>query len=230
MCSHSGRTVAGQVNRPILRQVLTNALRTDAELGAFCLDHFPSTYALFSQGMNREEKLNLLLEREHPYSIAKRLPSPTDDIFDQGSKFCTGSCDHNEVAKKNESLILKKGAIAGLAILSIIILSITSVLITRNPKALDESTTEELASDLVLLSSMPSGAEVWDLRTGHRLGKTPMRIARNSLPRQVCLKQPGWTDEMLTLRAEQKPLTPIILRPQNSSAMEACNVPIPILR
>ena len=56
-----------------LRKLLTEILHTDSDLDAFTLDFFPDTKRLFSDGMNTEQKRNLLLEREDPEAILAHL-------------------------------------------------------------------------------------------------------------------------------------------------------------
>lgn len=50
------------MNRVELRRSLNADLRTDADLDAFCLVHFPDVFHRFSQGMERTQKLNLLMQ------------------------------------------------------------------------------------------------------------------------------------------------------------------------
>jgi hypothetical protein len=49
-----------------VRRLLGAVLRSDADLEAFCLDHFERTYARFSGTMDRVQKTNLLLLHEDP--------------------------------------------------------------------------------------------------------------------------------------------------------------------
>jgi len=56
-----------------LRKLLYSALRTDSELSAFCLDFFPDTMRLFSDGMDREAKTTLLITREDQSTIIRHL-------------------------------------------------------------------------------------------------------------------------------------------------------------
>lgn len=56
-----------------LRKLLTEILHTDSDLDAFTLDFFPDTKRLFSDGMNTEQKRNLLLEKEDPEAILAHL-------------------------------------------------------------------------------------------------------------------------------------------------------------
>jgi hypothetical protein len=50
-------------------------LRLDSDLEALCIDYFPETSRLFSGGMDRETKRNLLLDREDASEIHERLKS-----------------------------------------------------------------------------------------------------------------------------------------------------------
>jgi nucleoside phosphorylase len=59
--------------RGALRKLLIEVLRLDSDLEAFCLDYFPETSRLFSSGMDRETKRNLLLDREDASEIHERL-------------------------------------------------------------------------------------------------------------------------------------------------------------
>lgn len=62
------RPVSGSV-----RQLIDFLLRTDADLDAFCLDCFPTAYRRFGKGMERTEKVNLLLSLEEPSAVATKL-------------------------------------------------------------------------------------------------------------------------------------------------------------
>ncbi len=64
------RPVSGSV-----RQLIDFLLRTDADLDAFCLDCFPTAYRRFGKGMERTEKVNLLLSLEEPSAVATKLQS-----------------------------------------------------------------------------------------------------------------------------------------------------------
>lgn len=61
------------VNRPTLRKLLFAILRTDPDMDAFCLDYFPSTKRRFTSAMDRESKVNLLLELEDNDTVLQRL-------------------------------------------------------------------------------------------------------------------------------------------------------------
>ncbi len=57
------------MSRNLVRRAFFETLRTDSDADAFCLDHFPETYRQFSSGMDRQRKVNHLLERERPEEV-----------------------------------------------------------------------------------------------------------------------------------------------------------------
>lgn len=60
-------------SRALLRRLIRELLRTDADLNAFCQDYFPFVHERYSLGMDRLSKVNLLLELSDPGTIALRL-------------------------------------------------------------------------------------------------------------------------------------------------------------
>jgi hypothetical protein len=59
--------------RGAARQRLERALPTDSDVVAFATDYFPHIRACFGDGMERTQKLNLLLERVDPDDLEERL-------------------------------------------------------------------------------------------------------------------------------------------------------------
>ena len=59
--------------RRSLRKLLKKVLRSDTDLDTFCFDHFGQTHARFSAGMERDQKLTLLLKHEDLAIILARL-------------------------------------------------------------------------------------------------------------------------------------------------------------
>lgn len=55
------------------RVTINRSLRTDADLTAFCIDCFPNVANRFSAGMDRVEKINLLLQLENDVDIYNHL-------------------------------------------------------------------------------------------------------------------------------------------------------------
>lgn len=60
-------------DRSTLRRRLNEALRTDADLDAFCIDFFPEVHRRFTSGMDRVQKLNLLFQLTDPEEIVCAL-------------------------------------------------------------------------------------------------------------------------------------------------------------
>ena len=60
-------------NTASLRQLLEHAIRDDSDVEAFCIDYFPAVAKRFSQGMDRTQKLNILLVHEDGFYILESL-------------------------------------------------------------------------------------------------------------------------------------------------------------
>lgn len=60
-----------------VRQQLDEVLRTDADLEAFCLDHFPDVHRRFSGRMERTDKVNLLLSLVERDDLVAKLREHT---------------------------------------------------------------------------------------------------------------------------------------------------------
>lgn len=60
-------------SRSLVRQLIIQLLRTDSDLNAFCLDYFSSVQKRFVDGMDRVQKVNLLLEVANPDDVLKTL-------------------------------------------------------------------------------------------------------------------------------------------------------------
>ena len=56
-----------------LRQLISNAFRSDVDFDSFCLDHFEDVYRRFTKGMEYPQKINILLERIDRRIVLERL-------------------------------------------------------------------------------------------------------------------------------------------------------------
>ena len=65
-----------------LREVLARVLRSDADLDAFALDYFPAVHERWTGGMDRVQKVNVLLVAVDPVEVQAALhqawPEETD--------------------------------------------------------------------------------------------------------------------------------------------------------
>lgn len=64
-----------------LRDKIDSHLKTDADLDAFCIDHFPHIHQRFSSGMERTQKVNLLLQLASENEIARFLEYKSDKQY-----------------------------------------------------------------------------------------------------------------------------------------------------
>ena len=60
-------------SKAALRRLLQAVLISDSDLEAFCIDYFPDVSRRFSSGMDRIQKLSMLLAAEDPQEILARL-------------------------------------------------------------------------------------------------------------------------------------------------------------
>lgn len=68
------------ISRSRLRETLNVSLKSDADFDAFCQDHFPEVYKLFSDGMNRVRKTNVLFEQVEAVQIREALSGQARDV------------------------------------------------------------------------------------------------------------------------------------------------------
>lgn len=209
-------------NRVTLRSELESVLRTDPELDAFILDQFPDTYRQLAVGMMRTQKLNILLEKEAPDDLAsalRRLAAAKVGRSKGLARRAWGGRQWLFVV-----LCLSPLLFAGLGLAAYLAGAASATgrgLVLRDGA---ESSTSPF------LRSQPSGAEVWDLRTGERLGTTPLLLDPRLGSRSLCLRRSGVHDRVLGIFDGQPPREPVILRPLGASVAEVCDVPIPIIK
>lgn len=87
-----------------IRRLLFELLRTDEDLDAFCLDHFPEIHARFSGGMNRIQKTNLLLSLlDDPDHIANLLRA-----WNASQRASAASCSQLASAKGGASAVQRR--------------------------------------------------------------------------------------------------------------------------
>ncbi len=217
-------------SEPSLRQLLYQSLPSDSDLEAFCLDYFPDVYRRYSSGMERQAKLSLLLLYAEPKQVRAALAEAAHRnpilVMRQHDSSSSGGVGWS--LSKSRFLLagdwLPRAAYLGLAIVAItcVSLALTGIINRGQMRATG-------ATASVVLRSTPAGAEVWDLHNGRSLGTTPLIVDPRALPFAVCLRNPGFQDEVLSLPDGRIPQGSIALRPVGSSPSEVCDVPIPIL-
>jgi hypothetical protein len=61
------------LDRPSLRKLVGTTLLSDGDLDAFCSDHFPKVHARFTLGMERTQKVTILLQYANPAELERLL-------------------------------------------------------------------------------------------------------------------------------------------------------------
>jgi WD40 repeat protein len=84
------------VTAALLRRLLTNVIRRDADLEGLCIDYFPQVSARFSGGMDRVAKFNLLLELESAEAILDALRQFAPERLAEHSQMLTGQHRKNQ--------------------------------------------------------------------------------------------------------------------------------------
>lgn len=74
-------------NQPVpstvmLRKMIEERIRTDAELEAFCLDYFSQVHRRFGSGMDRLQKENFLLQAAPPDELRTALLTAYPEIHE----------------------------------------------------------------------------------------------------------------------------------------------------
>lgn len=203
-----------------LRQWLTHVLRTDADLDAFCCDYFPAVHRRFSDGMERQRKLTLLLGCADAAEIAACLCRHAPEVVqsDLGVEDGRGEIPQVLPQRWNRAawlggvaLVMTVGVSIGLAVRA-------GATRQRALKATDSSEAMPVprthtvpaqaasAMGSALLTSDPPGAVVIEPSSGRVLGQTPWDptlhwvdgySARADL--RVCLRRAGYFPALVKL-------------------------------
>lgn len=75
------RVSSKKPTRASLRKLVNIIFKLDGDLNSFCIDYFSSISSYFSGGMNRNEKLNILLEKEDPRIILDALEKFDSEVL-----------------------------------------------------------------------------------------------------------------------------------------------------
>ena len=67
-------------NNVNLRKLIDNSLALDSDLDAFCIDNYPDTARRFSNGLNRIDKINILLTLNDSGAVCRRLQQWQSDL------------------------------------------------------------------------------------------------------------------------------------------------------
>lgn len=177
-----------------LRRLIDKALVTDGDLDAFCLDYFFVVKRRFTSGMDRVQKVNLLLELADSESLCSRLSE-----YLASRRARAGQCArYAPPGAFSHMLPLKISLGGGLFLLAIIF-------------GMKLHTSPTIFSD-------PPNALIVHVASGYVLGRTPLSLDALSagLPRRplrVCLRLLGFRPEPLLIDFARKVDYRVSLRP-----------------
>jgi len=212
-----------------LRRMLDGALPTDAQLDAFCLDYLPSVHRQFSGGMERTQKLNLLLAStpgdEVLAQLRLHLAAQEHSVGTESASARRAMVPMSPAGRPNAA-VYRKGVIA-----IPIVLGIFGLVLLWHPAheymALHSSTRTghdltasaedaSVSADLrPWLTSEPPGALVYASPSGRFLGQTPWLPPLDSREDSnmkhslaVCLRSPGFVPQFVKLEPGAAPSWP----------------------
>lgn len=95
-------------NTASLRKLLIEVLPADSDLDGFCMDRFRSTFDKFAGGLDRTQKLNLLLQREDAQAIVQALQEHESPRFQRYQHLLGPRADAEEKKKRVGSTRVSK--------------------------------------------------------------------------------------------------------------------------
>lgn len=207
------------------RRMLEQALPSDAQLEAFCIDFAPSVHRQFSDGMERTRKLNLLLASTPPEELVEHLRAHAATLDERGfAAPARASPNRAGTQGRTRHVVgISPRVFGALAVAMGIAGLVLGLRLSRSRSAAlgdaatghEVSTLEqdksEAADRAPWLTSDPPAALVYAVPSGSLLGQTPWTPdpawpAAAALNRglQVCLRSPGFVPMLV----RQKPATP----------------------
>lgn len=244
---HSSST---SVSRVQLRRLLDLALPNANDLEAFCLDCVPEVHHQFGSGMERTQKLNLLLASTRPEVLLAHLRAWLHTLDQQKlaltAPLLSPVADSRRWTRRH---VLLGAALLGGMLMVVLALGpcaprnhLAAPSAAATPPDLSvPSYVSTAAVATPWLTSDPAAALVYAVPSGRSLGQTPWSPARSAAisPNglQVCLRSAGFIPVLVTLEsgADQPRPVHVRLQPEPRDAQkrdleqEPCDVPTPII-
>lgn len=236
-----------------LRRLMGKVLRTDSELEAFCIDHFPKVSADFGCGMDRRQKENLLLMRIPPRKLLRQLQQRMEEAAaEPGEEVGSGRQERTARGRSVwRSVSWKRAGVV--AVLAVSFFGAMAGLRERAREATDATWGEHRSTPQpsepevdppIRITSEPSGALVVDAATGRPLGRTPWAVQGVTQERRatagelaVCLRKAGYMPVGLKLGGTKEAARSHHVRMrtdtqaagQPDAGQEPCHAPTPII-
>lgn len=186
--AESQNAAALNVSTALLRRIVQQALRSDTELDTFCINTFPNVYQEFTAGMNRTQKVNLLLVGATKAELLESLAHSAPEVVVRELS-AEGLTLPRELLRLGRRT--RRWQPINLRILAVLTLLLAIGLWLRHDGPAQDATAPESASPPALanldldpawkLTSDPTGAAVIDATTGGEIGQTPWNLAEAAL-------------------------------------------------
>lgn len=223
----------------VVRRMIANSLPTDSEFEAFCIDHYMCVKCRFTNGMDRLQKVNLLLECVEIDDLAEKLQTPPA----------------YSLLGLRERRTASLGIIGGLTLLLMSIVAwqyftptqlhgwrpaasrlAHTAASARWPERSDEpnvsSQLDRGRAGPLQLVTTPPGATVFDIASGRRLGTTPFLLPSTTEIR-LCLRLIGFQEQMVHWESPPSADLRYTLLPYTATVTEKaslpCQGPVPLL-
>lgn len=239
-----------------LRRLLEQALPSDAQLEAFCIDYVPAVHRQYSAGMERTQKLNLLLVSTPPEELLEYLHCHAAPVagrdLDQPAPSIPPSATPRLWAGHMVGFGCATAGAIGAVVLAVGLHWPRSRSASSESAAMGHPVSAPANHDspaavaLPWLTSEPSSALVYAVPSGQPLGQTPwapeLAAPWDPPPKggvEVCLRSAGFIPVLVRLEPAADPSRPrsihVLLQRepravlQRDLGQETCNVPTPII-
>lgn len=209
---------SSHASRRELREALNQALHSDADFTAFCIDYFPAIHKRLSPSMDRQQKLNLLLELSSPSALASSLS--------EAARRVPGGHDRPGPATPGAPRSARRRWV--FVVLSLIpavyLFSRYDGLLWRHLNGLTNSITSTNGQQQgYYITSNPTAADIICSDTEHVLGKTPIAFSRVRCQSAIVIKKTGYFSSTVEIPQQPQSSFNVNLIPDSSFKYNSVN-------
>lgn len=183
------RNIAG----PLLRRLIERALPLDEDVDAFSIDYFPEIKRSFGLFMNRQMKLNRLLELSPPQPLLAALVAQVGEaaFFAILQDLTSVAATQAARVRPDGSPVRRSRARARFfCIAAGLLVGVTGVSFSNRIKSPSQFSIKSFVysnSGSTIIDSQPSGSTVKQIASGRVLGVTPWRVDSNHSYGHICI-------------------------------------------
>lgn len=223
------------LTRSQVRQFLEFYLRTDAELDAFCLDHFPMVKRNFGAGMSRLQKINIFIEQADLIDISRCIRENykdlnNDESFNDKNKsniqreaishasVFNGSARFMRTVRQSLWLVALVGTV-GILFWRRIGFRTEPTMTPSIAPANSRPMGQAHPSSRMTVDTQPTDALIFDAESGVMLGRSPWVVRESTLrpQRHICIWHADYLPARLMLSTEDIEKTSLLIRLQPAS-------------